>query len=272
MKSFLIFGGLLIGYCLIKDREKISQFIATLTFKLILPVVVLIEFSSVEITKLPLSFAGFIFVVGLFYLGKILGFSKHQAALLATAEGGTIGFALFVYLGVGPITDFLMIDMLGNGICLFSFVYYQVSRKSHLKDFIFNPLLVAMFMGLILNLLDIKLLSFSVISSVELCLVLTTTFFICVVVGSGIVLSKSYTLFSSSFFIKFWFIRIIGMIVSIISDLPLPITILFILPPSFLLPLMYDFKSLKHKDYASNFIAACLPVCLFLSLLLLAIY
>jgi hypothetical protein len=267
MKIFLIIAGLVVGMLFgLRKQQSIVKIIATLVFSFLLPYIVVVEVSSMDIGEWYMFAWGSAFVFVLFYLGRTFA-DKNKAALLATAEGGTLGFVLYNLIGTEPLSRFFLVDMLGNGAILFSFIYWQVGHEFKLKSFFKNPLMIAMFAGVIINLLGIHLLKISVINSVEPILSITLTLLVCVVVGSDIKFNVSREIFFSKFYWGYWGIRTIGAVSCVWLKLPLALTVLFVLPPSFLLPVMYRDGGEK-KVYASNFVAATLPISLALAILL----
>lgn len=267
----LAIGGLL-GY-LFRKHVKLSKRINDLAFYFFLPIMVLIEFSSMELKEWYYFPLGSIFVFALFYLARIIGLDRHKAALLATAEGGTVGFVIYILAGTEPISRFLLIDMLGNGIILFSFVYYQLSNRYDIKSFFLNPLVLASFTGIALNLFGVKLKTWMLIPNVETTVVYILIVLLSWIIFSGIKKSLSKEILTSKFFKYFWSIRLTGACLGLFFHWPLALTILFILPPSFLLPVIYrDVKDESYRSYAINFIAACLPVFILVSVFFLSYY
>jgi hypothetical protein len=273
-KLGLMLAGLFIGYAL-SDREKFMGRVANSVFAWILPYVVIVEVSSHSLHEWWYFLYGAAFVLGLYYLARSLGWNKNQSALFATAEGGTIGFVLYVYIGTQPISWFFLIDMLGNGGVLFSFIYWQVGREYKFKSFLQNRLIIGMGLGLLLNIIamvsgisKMHLLEFSFISVIEPYAVMTIVLLVSMVVGSKIHLPTGRDIFFSPEYRRFWTGRIAIGIAALTFKLPLAVTILAVLPPSFLLPVIYK-ESCQEDDekYVSNFIAASLPV----SLVLMAI-
>jgi hypothetical protein len=247
--------------------EKSWAMMADVTFKWLLPFVVLTEVSSMDLTQWWLFIYGAAFIFVLYAIGIILTNDKHKSALLSTAEGGTIGFMFYNSLALEPLPRFFLIDMLGNGGALFSFIYWRISGVFKLWEFIIkNRLMLSMWVGLALNILaelnteSLHLKSLPYMADVSLVFGLIITLLISVIIGTRVKLNLSREIFLSKFFWIFWVIRILGMAISIALKLPLALTILFVLPPSFLLPVIYNDSQWKEKEYAANFIAACLPI------------
>jgi hypothetical protein len=274
MSFILIILGLVVGvFWRIKSRqknvpaEKAWAVMADTTFKWLLPLVVLVEVSSMNLNEWWLFVYGAAFVFIFYAVGIILTSDKHKASLLATAEGGTIGFMFYNSLALEPLPHFFLVDMLGNGGGLFSFIYWKISGVFKLWDFMVkNRLMLSMWLGLALNILaefnveSLHLKSLPYMADVSSIFGLTITLFISIVVGTQVKLHLSREIFLSKIFWTFWGIRLMGMATSIVLKLPFALTILFILPPSFLLPVIYNDSQRKEKEYAANFIAACLPI------------
>ena len=272
-KLILILAGFIVGY-LLKNRKSLLGLFRFLVFTALLPYVIIAEISSFDLgAEWYIFIWGSLFIFALFYLGRALGFDKHKSALLATAEGGTLGFILYVFIDQEPISRFFLVDQIGNGAVLFSFIYYILMKEYRLKTFIFNPLIVGMFFGIVFNLIGFAVLAIPFLLNLEPYLTTLLTVLIAVVVGSELKPKLSGNILRSSFFFKFWIIRITGLAVSLFFAWPLAVVILFAMPPSFLLPIVYNTKETKkEREYASNFIAASLAVSLLLSIILVFYY
>lgn len=268
MKIAILFLGLILGY-IFSRKEKAMGIFADVVFKWMLPYVVIAEVSSHSLAEGWYFLFGSGFVIALFYLSRLLGWDKHKSALLATAEGGTMGFVLYSAIGTQPLSWFFIIDMLGNGAVLFSFIYWQVGNQFKIVDFAKNRLMIAMVIGVLLNVFGWHALSLPLLNTIEPGIVLILTALICIVVGSKIHLPTSKNIFVSWDYWKFWLIRLAGLAICLVLKAPLALSVLFVLPPSFLLPVIYQ-KGKQHEEekYASNFIAACLPIALVLAVCL----
>jgi hypothetical protein len=256
---FIILGGT-IG-ALFTGRKQFSRGVNLVAFWLLLPAICFVEFSSVQLEEWYYFPAGSAFVLCLYWLGRIIGWDKHKSALLATAEGGTLGFVLYVLIGSEPISKFFVIDMFGNGIMLFTFIYFQLSRRYDFKKFARNPLVIMMAIGFALNLGGVHLKHFESVAWLEEVAVHCLLGLIAFVICAGMERTISAQILISSEFRTFWLIRLTCFCASLAVGLPLALTILFLLPPSFLMPVIYTAAEDAHeKAYAINFIAVCLPV------------
>jgi len=265
MKLIIVALGIIIGLSLAK-KESLMNLIADVVFKWLLPYVIVVEVSSHSLNEWWFFLYGSGFVIALFYLGRLLGWDKHKAALLATAEGGTMGFVLYSAIGTEPLSWFFLIDMLGNGTVLFSFIYWQVGNQFKIVDFAKNRLMMAMIVGAIANVIGWHALDISLLKTIEPGIILALTTLICIVVGSKIHFPTSKSIFVSWEYWRFWITRIIGLVICLTLKMPLALSVLFVLPPSFLLPVIYqEGQQQEEEKYASNFIAACLPVALILA-------
>lgn len=267
MNILLIAIGLIVGLLLPKGNILLAP-LKMLVFSIAVPYLILTEVSSMDIKQWPLFLYGAGFVLVLFYLGRRLSWDKHRSALLATAEGGTMGFVLYSTIGKESLSRYFLIDHLGNGGLLFSFIYMQIGNEYKIKEFFKNPLMIAMGSGLALNLFGYHLKEEVVmLKTIQPYVGSATTLLICAIVGADIELHLSRDIFLSRIYWSFWIIRIIGAALCIILKLPLALTVLFVLPPSMLLPIIYPDGTVE-KRYASNFIAACLPISFILSIIL----
>ncbi len=265
-KLIILIAGIIAGIFL-KRFSKFSTYANHIVFSLLLPYILITEFSSIKfLDSWYLFFWGVAFVFGMFFIGKLLKFNTGQSALLGTAEGGTIGFAYYLLLGNFPIYTWLIIDS-GNGVSLFTFIYSKVTGKFNLKG-LFNPLMISLLFGLILNFFNIHLTSLELITKIQPRASLLLLFFISSVIGAGINLKFSLTIFKEKKFLLFWLVRLVGLAMAITLKFPLPIIIFMMIPPSFLLPSMYKDNQKYEREYATNFIAVGLPI----SLGLLAIF
>jgi len=269
--SFIFFG-VILGLIL-KNNINFIKFLKLIIFSILLPYVVVVEISSTDLKEEWFGFFwGAGFVIFIFYLVRIvLKEDRNKSALFATAEGGTLGFIVYNIINTEPISLFFIIDMLGNGGALFLFIYYQINKQRKVLDFVKNPLIISMIIGMLLNFLGMKLLDADFLYRVEPTIIALLVLLVCIILGSEIKWNISKEIFTSEIFIKFWTLRVGGMFVSLMLQLPLAVVILFLLPPSFLLPLFYD-KGDKNGIYASNFIISALPVFVFLAALLILFY
>lgn len=266
--AILALFGIVLGYTLKRFGSLVAT-IAKLVFAWLLPVLVAVEVSSMDIREWPMFIWGSAFAIVLFYLGR-LRCDKHQSALLATSEGGTMGFVLYNIIGTEPMSRFFLIDMLGNGGILFSFIYFQVGNEYKLKEFMRNPLMLAMFGGIALNMIGWHAKDLRFVAQTAPYLGKVVALFVTTVIGSAIKLHVSHQIIRSGFFWSFWAMRTAGAAVSLAAKWPLALTVLFVLPPSFLLPVIYQ-EDTARRSYASNFIASGLPISLVLAVILTVI-
>lgn len=261
-----------VGFCVgvgLRDHKRLITVFADVVFKWLLPYVIIVEVSSHSLQNWWFMAFGSGFVLILYGIARLIRWDRHKAALLSTAEGGTLGFVLYAAIGTAPLSAFFLIDMLGNGFVLFSLIYWLIGDKFKLLDFIRNRLVIGMCIGVALNLLGLRVLDVEILASLEPTLLIILAGLICTVVGSKMRFSTSKEIFFSGYYLGFWVIRIIGVALCLLLQAPLALTVLFVLPPSFLLPIVYQ-EGLQKKEeaYASNFIAACLPVTLICAILL----
>jgi len=268
MGPIIAVAGLLAGFIFLRSRPELIGKIAFVVFSIALPYVVVIEVSSMKLNEWWFFVYGSGFVLLLYGLGIVMRKNADQSALLATAEGGTMGFVLYNLIDTESLSRFFLIDMLGNGGALFSFIYWRVGREFKLKSFLKNPLMVAMAAGVVANIAGLHLLRYQLLSTAEPIVTTLTTLMICMVVGAGIKIQVSREIFYSRNFATFWAVRAAGAVIIHLAHAPLALTILFILPPSFLLPVIYGKGDDQKREYASSFIAACLPITLALSVIL----
>lgn len=280
---FLILVGLVVGMVWrVKAGDVSKKFWAIMgdmCFKSLLPLVVSIEVLSMNLNEWWLFAYGAAFVFILYFIGFTLTRDKYLASLLATAEGGTLGFMFYNSIRVEPLSRFFLIDMLGNGGALFSFIYWRISGIFKFWEFtVKNRLMLALWTGLALNILAstgieiLHLRGLPYIADISWSIGLVITLLISVIVGTEVKLRLSRKIFFSKFFWTFWGIRLAGMSVSMALRLPFALTILFILPPSFLLPVIYTDQQNKEKEHAANFIAACLPITFLIFVAMKTIY
>jgi hypothetical protein len=143
-----------------------------------------------------------------------------------------------------------------------------VAKKYNLATFFKNRLMLGMGAGILLNITGLPLLKFPTLGLIEPFLTMFIILMICIVVGSQIQFRIATNILISKFFWIFWSVRIAGTALSIYFHMPVALTVLFILPPSFLMPVIYTELHEKEKKYAANFIAAALPITLILWALL----
>lgn len=279
IKLALLIGGFAVGFLLLRRRQHLQGKISILVFSWLLPYIVFIEVASMKLEEYwyLYSLVGAAFLLLPFFLGQWgLGLSKHKAALLATAEGGSIGFVIYATLGIAPLQQFFLVDMIGNGLAVFFIVFpLLVEKKEPGWRTGFNRLAFIMIAGLLASILEFRPLSLSpesalglvgILQRIEPWLISLLVILISAIVGAGVRLNISREIFSSRFFGGFWVYRLFAIVVSLWQAWPLALTVLFTLPPSFLLPVLYSSQKANEERviYADNFIAACLPITIML--------
>jgi len=269
-KSILLLLGLVLGYTLCKQRERVKNAVSNTVFNWILPYVMFVEVSSMTLVPYwwGYSIIGALFALVPFFIGLyLLKLSSNKAALLATAEGGSMGFAIYATIGGAPLAHFFLVDMVGNGLAVFLIILPLLAFGARKINGTVIRLLVAVSGGLAANFIGFHpLKSIPVLNSVEPVLVMVLIFLIASVVGSSIVIKTSREIVTSKFFLGFWAYRLTLFTLSLAFGLPLAVTILAILPPSFMLPIFYRTQNDPEKEaYASNFIASCIPITVILA-------
>ncbi len=253
--------GIILGIAV--KRNWLAPLIPLVVFYFLLPYVNAVEISAMEIKEWPFILYGIGFTVVLFYFGRLWA-GKDNAVLLATAEGGTLGLVLYLAIGSEPLYKFLLVNNIGVGLALFSFINYQLGSRSSLKS-LFNPLMIGAVAGIILSLAGINLKTFPAINFLEPYVISVLVILISAVIGMQLEWRISRDTFQQKFFWQFWLIRIICATLSVFARAPLAVSVLFVLPPSFLLPMMYSENQPEKAVKAGNFIAATVPVSLVLS-------
>jgi hypothetical protein len=270
IKIFLLLAGLLVGFFIFRGKEAAANRISKIVFNLLLPYVILLEVSSAVLTASWwwYIFLGAAFVLVPFAVGRfIIRLPPYRALLLATAEGGSMGFVVYVIAGNAPITHFLLVDMIGNGLSLFLIIFPLLTHRmggKHENNATLVLLVAAMVVGMTLNILGVPLLKLEAISALSILQPWVTAvlvLFIAIIIGGGIVTKLAKEIFTSTFFVGFWVYRIALLAISIGADLPLAVIVLAILPPSFMVPIFYRMHAREREAiYATNFIASCMPI------------
>ncbi|MBT3720215.1 hypothetical protein HN789_03235 [archaeon] len=172
IKSFATIALILIGYFFKKKghfNHQTIKSINNLVFRLILPAFLFIAFLGVkfETRLIILPVVGFLLAGMLLFIGHILSKilkikNDYFKFSMTTFEGGMIAYPIFTMLfGVEKIFMVALID-LGNAIFFFTVIMVLLSKHNDksIKDALLDsaPILIAMFLGLGLNLLGIHTL------------------------------------------------------------------------------------------------------------------
>jgi hypothetical protein len=274
IKILLPLVGLALGYFFFNDKEKLKSTLGSFVFNWLLPYVVFVEIASMQIISgwWNYSLIGAGFVLLPFFLAQLFfGLSKHQSALVATAEGGSLGFVVYATIGGEPLSHFFLVDMVGNGLSVFLIVFPILAWGKVGRNHTYIRLMVAITAGLLACFSGIHPLTVAPIAFAEKYLVMLLVLSVSSVVGASLVLKTSIEILKSKLFLGFWLYRLGAMVALFYLKAPLAVIILCILPPSFFLPiLMRQQDETEMAEYTASFIASCMPIFLLLSVLFVA--